>query len=110
MGNHLSGTSMGEVATFSHGYREPRDVSRMTERICTGEVEEAKIIHIRVSSFLKLAILHQSLNDTILSRRRDLSGSSRRGLMSTEFGSKVLSRYSSFLIKNPEKPHMRLEA
>ena len=34
------------------------------------EVEEAKIILIGVSSFLKLAILHQSLNDTILSRSK----------------------------------------
>ena len=82
----------------------------MTMRICTGEAEEAKIILIKVSSFLKLVILHQSLSDMILSRRRDLSGSRRRGLMSKEFGSKVLSGYSSFLIKNAEKPHMRLEA
>ena len=59
-----------------------------------GEADEAKIIFIKISSFLKSIGLRQSSSDMILRRRRDLSGSRQKGLMSKVFGSEVLSACS----------------
>ena len=84
MGSHLSGVSIREVVTSSHGFRRPKDGSRITEQICTGEAgpEEAKIILIMVSSFLKSRAFRQWSSDMILSCRKDLSGSRQKGLIS----------------------------
>ena len=53
MGNHVSGATMEGFANCCHSsWGGPKDVLRKTERIGRSHVEEAKIIFIKVSSFL----------------------------------------------------------